>query len=369
MPLDLSGGSLSGASFGSSPYVVAVGGYNINSQDYPFIVTSSNSGASWETTLDSTLALPTNYSAAGGFVSASFSGTNFVAVGGYYATTGGGTNQPLIATSSSSTGDLWTYTFDGSYMPAGYSGGLSSASCTSSYCIAVGYSNDGNTLISYPLIVSATNTGASWSIILGTSSSTAGLPSDYHSNGVLDACFSGSTAFAVGSYSNSSYDIYPLIMTSTNSGDTWTSTLDSSNISSVLGPYYGQANLYGITCLSDTPTTCIAVGSYMSTSTTRYPFIVISTNSGSTWSNSTLTLPSDYDSTSSGFTNQQALLGITCSGSTCVAMGNYMSTNNSIVYPLIVTSTNSGGSWTSTLDSSTPSLPSGYSGYPNGLYY
>ncbi len=97
-----------------------------------------------------------------------------------------------------------------------------------------------------------------------------------------------------------------------------------------------------------------AGGFYTDTDGGNYPFLTMSSDAGGTWNyfldDTTTPLPNNYDPTSS---LEYGITSTSCSGSTCVAGGQYFDGDN---YYLFAAS-NAGGSWSYTYDSSSAAIP------------
>jgi hypothetical protein len=211
--------------------------------------------------------------------------------------------------------------------------------------------NDGTT---YPLIATSGDSGSSWAYTLDANGPT---PSNLFSGFFNGVSCSGSHCVAAGEYQTSAHQ-YLMIATSTNSGGSWTYTLDGSS-----NPPAGGDNGGAFKAVNCSGSICVAGGSYITNVATNYPVIASSIDGGSLWtytldSSTSLPLPSDYNGNGSFF-------AVTCSGQICVAGGQYQN-NTGITYPLIASSKNGGGSWTYSFDSSTSPLPSGF--FSNGVF-
>ena len=338
---------------------IAAGQYlSSDNLTYPYIATSTDNGISWIPTLDSSTnsSLPTNYQQNGVFNSVTCTNNNCIAVGNYYSTSN--IQYPLITTSTNS-GLTWETTLDYTLLPSNYirGGQFNSVTCSNTNCVAVGMYTKSE-LKGYPLIATSVNSGLSWTYTLDDSMP-ATAPSGYFNNGKFsDVACTGSHCVAVGSYQskigNTPFN-FPLIASSNNSGQSWTYTLDRSTSSELPSDFSKSSVFTNAAC---TNSNCIAVGNYKNTSNIIYPLIVTSTNQGLTWSPTldsltTTALPSDY------YNNSQ-LYSISCSDSNCSSVGLYSSLNAQ--YPYIVTSIDAGITWTTTLNGTTSSeLPNDYS--------
>jgi hypothetical protein len=104
----------------------------------------------------------------------------------------------------------------------------------------------------------------------------------------LNISIKSATALAAGFYGNGTYG-YPLLAQSTKNGTSWIYSIDSSN------PPSDLVNGGAFNSTSCNAGTCIAAGSY-STITYGYPLLAQSTNSGMTWTYSidSSNVPSDF---------------------------------------------------------------------------
>ena len=109
--------------------------------------------------------------------------------------------------------------------------------------------------------------------------------------------------------------------------------------------------------LTCAPGSLIAAGQY-SNGTTNYPLLANSTNGGATW---TYSITSSAPTLPSDYSNSGTFSGASCSGLNCVAAGGY--SNGTTYYPLLANSTNGGATWTYSITSSATTLPSDYINY------
>lgn len=212
----------------------------------------------------------------------------------------------------------------------------------------------------YPLAAASADGGTTWKYTIDSSTSPA-VPSDYFNNAVFSvvSC-SGLSCVASGFYNSTitGHPFYPLLAASTNGGFTW--SYNSTSTMLLPGDFFSISSSNSMQVYCNTAT-CIAVGQYTSTNTKIYPLILTSVNNGLTWSttiDSSIILPSD-------FLNNGLFTAINCDGFICVASGQYTSTNTKS-YPLIATSINGGITWSYTLDSTITILPSDY--LNNGIF-
>ena len=236
--------------------------------------------------------MPTDYLGSGTLFGSAASGTKFVAVGSYFSTAGD--NKPLVM-SSVDNGVTWSSTVTGTtpVPPPGLaSGQLNAISCSGSVCVAVGTFSAGS---SYPLAATSSNSGQTWSYTINAT--TPQLPSDFFvgsDNYFNDASCSSNICIAVGAYLKSSTSTFPLLAASSDGGQTWTYRINSTSPvlvgDTMSSGYFNTSSCQG--------TYCMAAGSYQSTSGISYPLVAMSSDGGITWAykvNSVAPLlPADY---------------------------------------------------------------------------
>lgn len=310
---------------------IATGEFTSGNDKNPLLV-SQNSGINWSS---GSTTLPADFAADGILNDIDCSGTNgsICATGGLYSN--GLTNKPLIL-STTDTGITWfsaPLTLPGDFISEGQ---INAVSCTINNCIGVGSYR--NVTIKKPLILMSNSSITSWGSV-----STI-LPSDFVNNAVLNASFcQGSHCIAVGSYSDG-LAIKPLLYFSNNNGSTW--TLASATLPA---NFSTSGFLNNTTCVGSR---CIAVANYRDNHAITRPLVMISSNTGASWSAVTPTLPADFSS--NGF-----LLEVTCTGANCITVGDYRNNNKQL--PLILVSTNSGTTWSPVSPTFPPDfLNSGY---------
>jgi len=315
-----------------------------NSTNMPLILNSVDSGNSW-TLPTGMVNLP-----AGGsdyqLFSVSCNGMDCTAVGGY--TDNSGNNDSLILNSADN-GNSWapasSITFPQPPYPAPPIPAqvLNSVTCSAEgNCTAAGsymgtYMGVNSNI---PLILYSSTNGDTW-----TAASSIALPSNFTINGVIDgvSC-SGAACTAVGVYHHGTHPtiVFALILYSTDSGNTWTPINDLQLPSD-------SGNIDKLLSVSCEASDCTAVGYYSNTSSNQFPLVYNSTNSGSTWSApvapGSFTLPDDFY-TGSNFISTAEFYSVICSdgGQACTAIGNYSNDVTTIV-PLIMNSTDGGNSW------------------------
>jgi hypothetical protein len=374
---------------------IASGVYeNQSSKFVPLLASSMDMGETWAYTIsDSTPALPSDFNNSSALVSTSCRGSLCIA-GGQYSSSSA--IYPLLAVSTDNAA-TWVYRISSSYPTLSDSSSsalFNSVSCGSNTCIAAGQYLSNNT-ITYPLVATDVGNGLTWTYTM-TSTNIPVRPSDYSTNGIFNSTScSGNLCIAVGNYVSTNTKQYPLIATSTDGGVTWTYTL-ASNTLTYPTDYVNQGNFDIASCSGSI---CIAAGGYYNGSF-NYPLLATSNDGGATWtftvtstipngipidgnfnsascSGSTCIAVGNYasgallaNSTDGGLTwtyidvvppgppNTGFFRGASCNGSTCVAAGGYA--NGSVGYPYVITSTNGGLTWANTATASTLGLP------PNG---
>jgi hypothetical protein len=207
--------------------------------------------------------------------------------------------------------------------------------------------------------VSSLATWLSSNTAVATINSTGLATSVSTGNSTITASFEGLTggtvltvdnlAIVAGNYTNSSSVSFPILIQSSDGGTTWAYAVNSST-SSVLPATSSAFAIKGASCAG---ALCVSVGSYNNgTSTNVYAFQT--QNAGSSYATAiaagTSTLPTNYVS--------GTLNGVSCQGTNCLVAGSYNSLTTQ--YPYAALSTNSGTSYPSVVDSSTPTLPTDF---------
>jgi len=335
-----SSGILHGASC-SGALCIAAGAYSHQipsfpfpiSRSYPLLAVSTDSGSTWSYPTSITNPSTTPAFVSGGFATlpnASCSGSICIAVGNY---SDGSVSRPLLALTTDA-GSSWSFPSaitNPTITPAFTSNGiLYGGSCDGAICVAAGFYNSGSE--THPLLALSSDSGSSWSfptsIAMPTTTPTYG---DYGS--LLSAKCSGTLCIAAGGYRAADSSFYPLVAVSQDSGSTWSFPTSITN-AALTPPSSGLSTVFnGASCYAST---CIAAGSYYAVSSVNYPLLAVSQDSGSTWAyvNS---VPADFDG--NGY-----LYGASCIGSTCIASGYYNDTL-SVERPLLMLSTDSGSTW------------------------
>jgi photosystem II stability/assembly factor-like uncharacterized protein len=189
----------------SASTCIAVGlGYNgINS--LPLIATSSDDGQNWSQQL---LPIPNGFTSGFAFGVAK-SNSTYVAAGSY----DDGTNlHPGIARSTDGT----TWSQQVLNIPNGFSEGeFRGISCTSTYCIAVGYYDNNNAYATYPAIARSTDNGNTW-----TQQALNQPSGGYYNSQLYGVNCQGTRCVAAGAFEKT-HAANPGIAVSNDSGLTW----------------------------------------------------------------------------------------------------------------------------------------------------
>ncbi len=157
-------------------------------------------------------------------------------------------------------------------------------------------------------------------------------------------CFNNQSCLAVGQYiSNTTTNNQAVVAITQNTGASW-----SQSFLSYLDDIQSSA-LNGVTCFGET---CIAVGYNETTDMVQESSVAVSTNAGSTWSQQVLSLPAG--------TTAGALNGVDCDSNVCIAVGQYTNSGSGENVPGVAISTNQGVTWSQ-------SLPAVLSPYTNGF--
>ncbi len=325
-----------------------------NGDTYPLLATSSDSGANWTYPIDQGATMPANYKYSGVFYSTSCAGANCIA-GGKYRDSVNNYDYPLLATSSDS-GASWTYTIqkDSPTSPgtvyAG-SGQFNSVSCAGVNCIAGGGYNDNGTL--HPLLATSHDSGATWAYKIDKNYPTL-PPYDFaDGTGFNSVSCAGTNCIAVGQYRDSTTTRYPLLATSHDSGDSWTYTIDKTP-ATLPADYVGYGTFTSAKCTGATGANCIAGGIYYD-SNLGHPMLATSTNSGATWTyaiEKDKAMPADYD-------DEGEFKSVSCDGANCIAAGVYYIVGGDLS-PFLATSSDSGVSWIYTIDNTNTGFPADY---------
>lgn len=198
-----------------------------NDQEYASVAYSTNHGETWAQQVLPLASGSINNQLSG----ISCEGISCIAVGTY---TDDVTQQarPGIAITTNA-GETWTNNVINE-LPTPYSlGAWTAVSCTSGFCVAVGYYSNTN-YAGYLGVATSSNFGLTWNQqALPIPPNTLNLI-----NGTLnDVKCSDNLCIAVGNYYSNDYTAYPVIATSTDAGQTWTQQIYEN---------YPNTPLYGI---------------------------------------------------------------------------------------------------------------------------
>ncbi len=282
-PVGASWSSLAGVSCTTTTSCFAVG-YSVNGSTISTLVERWN-GTAWSIVASPHPVGASQSSLAG--VSCTTT-TSCFAVG---TSTNGSTNGTLVERWN---GTSWSVTPSPNQGTSSSNNFLSGVSCTSSTsCVAVGHYDNAT-------LVERWN-GTSWSVTPSPN------PGSY-SNGLTGvSCTSSTSCVAVGSYQNASGAYLTLV-------ETWNGT--SWSVTPSPNPNYSNSLLTGVSCTSST--SCVAVGSYRSYYGSNIDRTLVETWNGTSWS----ITPSPNRGTSAN-----VLQGVSCSSTSCVAVGSYHNTS------------------------------------------
>jgi hypothetical protein len=146
---------------------------------------------------------------------------------------------------------------------------------------------------------------------------------------------SGLTCVAAGNFTNTSGYEQAVTDTSDNGGVSWALVQQPTFGAGVLSSTTPESNLASVSCSGST---CVAAGEFANTSGYEQAFTQTSVNDGVTWSDAQ---PANYAPGLQVVESQ--FVAVSCSGSTCAAVGNYG--NNQAYQGLIETSENGGLTW------------------------
>lgn len=326
----------------STKYCIAAGYYDTsNNIQYPLLYLENpppqTPPGTWANIVSSASpALPADYIGLGQFVSsacANNNGSSYCIASGSYSSS---TEQfPMIATVASNS---VKYTFDSisSGLPSDYDGNgiFNTASCINNICV-VGGSYDTAPNQQSPLAEITSDAGNTWILAYYAY---PGLPSDYAGAGSFSSstCMPVSGAVScvlVGSYgsTNPVTNQFPWIASSADVvNDAFKFVLSDEN-----WPYTGStdAAFSSISCSSNN---CVAVGSYKLKGLVS-PLMAQSTDGGSTW-----LYNQSFDSYPKA--NGLSFSAVSCSGSTCLVVGN-LAVDATHRYGILSYSTNGGSDW------------------------
>ena len=349
-------GTFWGASCAGSTCIAGGNYYDTSSVRRPLLAVSQDSGATWTypDSIATPVFTPSNtypFNSYGLFNAVDCTGNICIAVGNY--TDGSSIERPLLAVSQNSA-TTWSYpdaitapvfSPSNTYPFNGF-GVFYRASCSGTTCIAAGSYSDGS--VGRPLLAVSQNSGTTWSYpepITAPVFTPSNTHPYYGGGQFFGASCNGSTCIAAGDYVDSGFVQRPLLAVSHDSGVTWSypdSITTPVFAPSNTNPFLRMGIFNGANCSGSL---CLAAGSYIDTSGTRRPLLAVSQDSGVTWSYpdsiaQTVFTPLD----SNPFNSFGELGGISCIGSTCVVVGDYVD-SSFIQRPLLAITQDSGTTW------------------------
>lgn len=303
---------------------VAVGESFDNSfnNNLPLAYTSSNEGINW--TLSPAFSLPSGQPQ-GSLASIICINNNCTVVGESFDNSFNN-NLPLAYTSNDG-GGHWILSAV-LPLPTGQTQGqLFGVTCIGSICTGVGVSYNDSFTNNLPLAYISNDGGVNWTL-----SSALPLPTG-QTQGILNSVICPTNhCVAVGeSFGNSFTNNLPLAYTSNDGGVNWT-------LSSVFSLPSGQTQgqLLGVTCIGSF---CIAAGESSDNSGNSFPVAYASNDGGVNW-----TLLSTFPMPIARPFGE--LHGVTCIGSSCIAVGQSFDSGFTSRFPLVYTSNDGGINWT-----------------------
>lgn len=320
---------------------------------YPLLARSTDGGMNWNYVINSqTPTLPGDYFNGGTMAGVSCSGTTCTAAGVYNSTIGGGQNFALLALSTDS-GATWNYVINSStpVLPPDYifQGQFLNTFVNGNTLLAAGVyiSNAHSAFV--PLLAESLNGGQSWSYV------NIPTPSDLltcASSSAIISC-SGNLC-AIGNYYATTALVNSILVQMTmNNGVSWFTALDSSLTLPPDADVGNGIQFSGLFC--STNTTCMVTGGYSISSGFSRPFVLITTDSGTSWryvlTGQTAGLPADFTSGS--------LSAPYCKKNFCLASGAYQNTNGNF-RPLTAVSFDHGLTWSFSLDDLNTPIPDNF---------
>jgi len=332
---------------------IAVGYSTPGNYNYPFILTSSDSGSSWTLVSNDEIAWPTDITSATRLLAIYCAENgNCITVGYYTADSDRYTLSLIMGNTNCGTGISWCAVSASEIeMPDDSSDGtpsqLSAISCNGvADCIAAGYYTNMSSVL-FPLIL--TNTGSCGETWCAVQSEDIFVPSDAEGENApvqtIDCDYAApSFCIAAGEYvSNISGATLPLILNSVDGGDTWDGVsqaqiqqpADFAVVGLISSVYCNSAN-------------CTMVGYYLNESSSQYPYILYNCSSTPyTWCQPTnITLPPDY----AGNFGAGGLYAVNCAAENgadiiCTGIGSYYNDSVGDTLPLMLNSTDSSQDW------------------------
>lgn len=332
--------------------IISVGTYISSTTQRPLLVVSQDLGDNWiyPEVINAPVFQPTNpnqFDNNGVFFGASCNSSLCIAVGKGEDTDNH--NRPLLAQSKDA-GSTWLYpqpVNDPIFTPASsvpFQPATTSTLSAASCNDTLCFAVGSYRSIRRPLLTYTPDLGNSW-IFPGNVTTPVFTPNThpYLEDGeLMSASCSNSVCVAVGRYTtNVGTPIRPLLVQSQNSGNSW--DYPGSITDPVLAPdtYDNYGNFTSVSC---TGTTCVAVGSYESPGLIRRPLLAVTNDSGSNWSyDNSVTTPIFTAPATYPFVGLGIFNAVSCISTTCVAGGYY---NDGVAQrPLLAVSQDLGNTW------------------------
>lgn len=214
----------------------------------------------------------------------------------------------------------------------------------------------------FNLVLAKQNFTGTWTYPIDGTNNQATQPADIINSNVNRflsvGCNADQSLCLAGGLYDSSTGYFPLIGMSTDAGETWTYPVSSSHAPGNINNSNTNNFINSVSC---TGSFCIGAGNVTTTISGSFDNLIAQTTDlGSTWSFPTL--PPAANQTSPGAA--ASLLGSTCLGTTCYAVGDYDTSGNS--YFVVYQGAKSGSivNWSVVLDNRNPfSTPSLYNGF------
>lgn len=310
--------------FGSTQIMaatVAAGYYSTTQKQLPLLITQDNKDpSSWHYVIDSTAEnLPTNFSNYGVFSDVTCENDTCIAVGKYYDRKHD-VYLPMIAQSYDGN-THWEYAIDAKPEtlpnPDVTLGSFNSVSCNERMCVAVGNYVHKSKPHTYPLLAQSKDKGKTWEYKITSEVET--LPHNYEAFGILNSVSCAETVcMASGSYWDTSFETYPMVVVSDDSGKTWVYAIDAKTN---LHPQYKTGGSFQTVSCDNFQ--CIAGGRYYDK---RYiysgylPLLAVTQDAGETWD---YVIDSEPDHLPANFSKSGHIESVHCDAGQCLAGGQY----------------------------------------------
>jgi len=347
LPSNFRAGKFSSTPWCSGSNCIVAGNYLSTSTpalQTPLLASSHDAGLTWNYPSTIISNLPSNFVGEGYFTASTCNATNCYAVGQYQSIIGHN-YYPLLSVSQDG-GSTWTYpTTIQSNLPSNFdqAGIFNSISCSSTTCVAAGdFVISNPSAPHFPLLAVSQDNGSTWNYSPTISIT---LPLDFISDAfVKSVSCNVNNCITVGQYSSTKTGslLYPLLLSSQDGGNTWSSPLTI--VHNLPDDFEATGAFNGALCNRNI---CIAVGTYQSKSRNNQlmPLLASSTDGGTTW----IYPPSVIANLSTLPNNilDGEFFNISCNANDCTAEGQYQSKNLGVpFYPLIATSHDAGVTWT-----------------------